>query len=70
MLGHKGTQTIETPRLILRRAKMEDAEAMFRNWANDTEVTRYLTWPPHESIEVTQSLLQSPKLDHRSSDAA
>lgn len=59
MLRHKGTQTIETPRLILRRAKMEDAEAMFRNWANDTEVTRYLTWPPHESIEVTQSLLQS-----------
>ena len=59
MLRHKGTQTIETPRLILRRAKMEDAEAMFRNWANDTEVTRYLTWPPHERIEVTQSLLQS-----------
>ena len=59
MLRHKGTQTIETPRLILRRAKIEDAEAMFRNWANDTEVTRYLTWPPHESIEVTQSLLQS-----------
>lgn len=59
MLRHKGTQTIETPRLILRRAKMEDAEAMFRNWANDTEVTRYLTWPPHESIEVTQRLLQS-----------
>lgn len=59
MLRHKGTQTIETPRLILRRARMEDAEAMFRNWANDTEVTRYLTWPPHESIEVTQSLLQS-----------
>lgn len=59
MLRHKGTQTIETPRLILRRAKMEDAEAMFRNWANDTEVTKYLTWPPHESIEVTQRLLQS-----------
>ena len=57
MLTHKGTQTIETPRLILRKARMEDAEPMFRNWANDTEVTKYLTWPPHENIEVTKSVL-------------
>lgn len=26
MLTHKGTQTIETPRLILRRAQIEDAQ--------------------------------------------
>ena len=57
MLKHKGTQTIETPRLILRQAKMEDAEAMFRNWANDPEVTKYLTWPPHGNIEVTKKVL-------------
>ena len=57
MLTHKGTITIETPRLILRRARMEDAEPMFRNWANDPEVTKYLTWPIHESIEVTKNLL-------------
>ena len=31
MLKHKGTQTIETDRLILRQATIEDAEAMFRN---------------------------------------
>ena len=59
MLNHKGTQTIETPRLILRKARMEDAEAMFRNWANDAEVTKYLTWPPHGDIEVTKKLLAS-----------
>ena len=41
MLKHKGTVTIETPRLILRKAKIEDAEAMFRNWANDPEVTKF-----------------------------
>ncbi|MGM9602615.1 MAG: GNAT family N-acetyltransferase [Faecousia sp.] len=58
MLTHKGTQTIETPRLILRRAIREDAEPMFRNWASDPEVTKYLTWPPHESIEVTQKRLE------------
>lgn len=59
MLTHKGTQTIETPRLILRKARMEDAEPMFRNWANDAEVTKYLTWPPHEDIEATRKLLSS-----------
>ena len=57
MLNHKGTQTIETSRLILRQAKMEDAEAMFRNWANDEEVTKFLTWPTHGNIEVTRTLL-------------
>ena len=48
MLTHKGTQRIETPRLILRRAIWEDAQAMFNNWASDPEVTKFLTWPPHE----------------------
>ena len=59
MLTHKGTVTLETPRLILRKARMEDAEPMFRNWANDPEVTKYLTWPPHEDIEVTRKVLAS-----------
>lgn len=57
MLTHKGTITIETPRLILRKARVEDAEAMFRNWANDPEVTKFLTWPTHANIEVTKKLL-------------
>ena len=57
MLTHKGTQTIETIRLILRRARMEDAEPMFRNWANDPDVTKFLTWPPHGDMEVTRNLL-------------
>ena len=59
MLKHKGTITIETPRLILRRAKTEDAEAMFRNWANDKDVTKYLTWPTHGEVAVTKQLLSS-----------
>ena len=58
MLTHKGTQTIETSRLILRRAVREDAEPMFRNWATDPEVTKYLTWPMHENVEITQTLLE------------
>ena len=59
MLRHKGTVIIETARLILRQAKIEDAEAMFRNWASDPEVTKYLTWPPHVSVEVTKNIITS-----------
>lgn len=59
MLNHKGTQAIETNRLILRKAQLEDAEAMFRNWSNDPEVTKYLTWPVHGNVEVTKTLLAS-----------
>ena len=68
MLTHKGTQTIETSRLILRRAIREDAEAMFRNWASDPEVTKYLTWPPHENVEVTQNLLERWTTEYEKDD--
>lgn len=57
MLTHKGTQTIETSRLILRKAMIADAEAMFRNWANDSEVTKYLTWTAHKDVDVTKSII-------------
>lgn len=58
MLTHKGTQTLHTERLTLRRFKIEDAQAMFDNWASDERVTRYLTWTPHESPEFTKQLLE------------
>ena len=57
MLHHKGTVTIETERLILRRFTMEDAEAMYRNWASDDEVTKHLTWPTHTSVEISKMVL-------------
>lgn len=57
MLLHKGTQRLETERLILRRAVREDAESMFRNWASDPLVTKYLTWPTYETIETAHHIL-------------
>ena len=30
---------------------------MFDNWASDPEVTKYLTWNPHENIEVTKNII-------------
>lgn len=56
-LHHIGTQRMETERLILRPYTPDDAQAMYRNWANSKEVTRYLTWPAHDSADVTRTLL-------------
>lgn len=55
-MEHLGTRRLDTPRLILRPFRPGDGEAMFRNWANDPLVTRYLTWPPHENAEVSERL--------------
>ena len=68
MLTHKGTQTIETSRLILRRAVREDAEAMFRNWASDPEVTKYLTWPTYEKVETAYQILDLWVSEYEKSD--
>ena len=54
MLTHKGTQTIVTERLTLRRFRPDDAQAMFDNWASDDEVTKYLTWPSHSDVSISQ----------------
>lgn len=57
-MNHIGTRYIETERLILRRFEVEDAQAMFDNWASDDEVTKYLTWPTHTDVSVTKQLLR------------
>lgn len=49
--------TLETKRLILRPFELTDAEAMFKNWASDPEVCKYMTWNHHESIETTQMII-------------
>ena len=56
-MNKTGTQTLETHRLILRPFKIEDADEMFNNWASDPEVTRFLTWPTHSSVDVTRMVL-------------
>ena len=49
--------TLETERLRLRPFRLDDAEAMFAGWTGDDEVTKYLTWPTHKSVEDTKALL-------------
>ena len=56
-MNHCGTYTIETKRLLLRKFMVEDAEAMFQNWASDKEVTKFLTWPAYTSLDTAIHIL-------------
>lgn len=58
-MRNKGTQQLETGRLLLRRITLNDAEDMYHNWASDKEVTKHLTWKPHKSIEDTKATISS-----------
>ena len=58
-MKHCGTQRLETERLILRRFMIDDSAAMYRNWASDTAVTKYLTWPAHSSQEVSKRVMEN-----------
>jgi len=58
MITHKGTKTIYTERLTLRPFTLNDAQGMYDNWASDPQVTRFVTWQPHASVEETTELLK------------
>ena len=57
-MHHLGTKRIETSRLILRPFVLEDAEAMYHNWASDPEVTKFLSWPHYQSVDTAHEILK------------
>ena len=50
-------ETIATGRLILRRPKMSDANAVYE-FGRDPEVTRFMDWPTHTSVQDAKGYLQ------------
>jgi ribosomal-protein-alanine N-acetyltransferase len=54
----KAKERVETERLVLRRPRPEDAEAIFTRYASDAEVTRLLSFPRHRSIVDTRTFLE------------
>ncbi len=58
VMNHKGTADIETNRLLLRKFTLGDAQAVFDNWASDLEVTKYLMWPAHDSVAISENVLK------------
>lgn len=57
-MEHKGTKTIETDRLLLRKFCLSDAGAAYKNWTSDEKVTEFLRWPTHTEIAVTESVIK------------
>ena len=57
-MKHCGTIRLETEHLILRRFVIDDAMAMYKSWASDDEVTKFLTWQAHSSIEDSKAVLE------------
>ncbi len=56
MLSHKGTKEIKTERLILRKFIIDDCEDMFV-WASNPEVTKYLAYNSHKTIEDSKNII-------------
>jgi RimJ/RimL family protein N-acetyltransferase len=54
----KPPEHIETERLLLRKPRMDDAPAVFDGWAKHPEVTRFLTWHPHENVALSEALMK------------
>ena len=54
----KPLERIETERLTLRKPRGDDAPAIFSAYAQDLEVTRYMTWRPHKNIGETYRIVE------------
>lgn len=58
-MKHFGTKILQTKRLVLRPFEEGDHEMMYKNWASDEQVTRYLLWHPHKDPEETKKTIAS-----------
>ena len=59
-----GSIELETNRLLLRRFVVEDAKAMFENWASDADNLTYVTWDPHPNPKVTRGFVILMSAEH------
>lgn len=48
---------LATDRLLLRKPGSTDADLILARYAADPQVTRYLSWPTHRSIDDTRAFL-------------
>ena len=58
-MEHKSTLELSTKRLRLRRLNVDDASAMFYNWANDDRVTKHMTWYTYQEEQEAVVTLTS-----------
>lgn len=68
MLNHFGTQSVETERLVLRRFKYSDNEAMLRNWIADEKIQSMYSEPTYTTTEAVNELLKKYIDSYENSD--
>lgn len=51
------TRTLHTARLLLRPPTSDDATAIFTSYASDPDVTRFVAWPRHRTLDDTHHFL-------------
>jgi RimJ/RimL family protein N-acetyltransferase len=54
----KAPERVETERLVLRRPRAEDADAIFERYASDLEVSQYMAWRLHHSPDITRAFIE------------
>ena len=64
-MQHLGTRLLRTQRLVLRRMTLDDCHDMYKNWACDPAVTRYLRWNAHRDWTVTAEFLHLVELQYQ-----
>jgi RimJ/RimL family protein N-acetyltransferase len=51
---------LRTERLISRKLRMDDAQAIFEAYATDPLVARFMTWRVHRGVQETESFVTAP----------
>lgn len=57
-----------TERLFLRAVTRDDTQAIFDNWASDDEVSKYLTWPTHQTVADTEAIMDCWQAEYDKDD--
>jgi [ribosomal protein S5]-alanine N-acetyltransferase len=55
--GNRAPESVTTARLSLRRPVPADAEAIFDRYSSDPDVTRYVGWPAHQTVDDARAFL-------------
>lgn len=51
-------ERLRSARLVLRAPRMDDAAAIFDRYAGNPEVTRFVSWPTHRSLDDTHAFIE------------
>ena len=58
MTPRSAPEVVETSRLLLRRPRASDADAIFARYSSDPDVTRLVGWPMHRTVEETRAFVK------------